>query len=136
MEQIGCAGGQVITGQVVEQNFVGGKMFWRAPLDYAQALVVFNSGAWRIYYHAPYNEGDPEYPCEDENTPPQSPPTPRRGFGAMWCDIPEIRGGLGNAIDVERGYTGAMQRFENGSMLRTDSGATYVFYDNGAWERW
>jgi hypothetical protein len=60
--------------------------------------------------------------------------TPRRGFGAMWCDIPENRNGLGNATDAERGFTGVMQRFENGSMLRTDSGAVYVFYDRGIWE--
>jgi hypothetical protein len=70
----------------------------------------------------------------DRSSPPQSPPTPRRGFGAMWCDIPEIRNGLGNATDAERGFTGVMQRFENGSMLRTDSGAVYVFYDRGIWE--
>jgi hypothetical protein len=131
---IGCASGQVLNGQVVEQNFAGGKMVWREPLDVAQALVLFDSGAWRIYQHAPYNEGDPEFPCVDENTPAQSPPTPRRGFGAMWCDIAEIRGGLGNATDGERSYTTAMQRFENGSMLRLDSGATVVLYDDDSWE--
>ena len=53
----------------------------------------------------------------------------------MWCDIAEIRAGLGNAIDCERGYTGTLQQFERGSMIRTDAGAEYVLYDSGRWER-
>ncbi|MCA9949459.1 MAG: serine/threonine protein kinase [Anaerolineales bacterium] len=132
--KIGCATGAVINGLVVEENFQSGKMFWREPLDYAQALVLFNNGTWRIFQHAPYNEGDPEYPCADANTPAQSPPTPRRGFGTMWCDIPAIRNGLGNAVDVEQGYTSSMQKFDNGSMLLTNNGTTYIFFANGAWE--
>ncbi|MFN2255637.1 MAG: hypothetical protein ACK2U6_15460 [Candidatus Promineifilaceae bacterium] len=134
LDEIGCASEQALSGQVVEQNFISGKMVWREPLDYGRALVFFNSGVWRTYYHAPYSEGDPEFPCVDEYTPAQSPPTPKRGFGAMWCDIPEIRSGLGNATDGEYSFTGAMQRFENGSMLHTAGGATVVFYDNGLWE--
>ena len=133
--EIGCAAGSTISGLVAEENFQSGKMFWREPLDYAQALVLFNNGTWRIFQHAPYNEGDPEYPCVDTNTPAQSPPTPRRGFGTMWCDIPAIRSGLGNAVDTERGYTGTMQHFENGTMLLTDYSTIYIFFDTGIWER-
>lgn len=133
--RIGCATGSVINGTIVEENFQSGKMFWREPIDFAQALVLFNNGTWQIFQHEPYEEGDPEYPCVDENTPPRSPPTPRRGFGTMWCDIPAIRNGLGNAIDAERAFTGAMQQFENGFMIHTDYNATYVFYNSGSWEQ-
>jgi hypothetical protein len=132
---IGCAAGQEMTGLVVEENFQYGKMFWREPVDLAQGLVLYNNGTWRIYPHAPFVEGSPEYSCVDANTPAQTPPTPKRGFGAMWCDIPEIRAGLGNATDTERGYSGAMQRFDNGFMIRTDTGGTFVFYAAGMWER-
>jgi len=118
---------------VVEENFQRGKMLWREPLDYAQALVLYSNGVWRLYQHEPFPEGGPEYSCTDANTPAQSPPTPRRGFGAMWCHIPEIRNGLGNAIDVERGFSGVMQRFENGFMVLTDTNAVYMFFDNGSW---
>jgi len=110
-------------------------MFWREPIDYAQALVVFNSGTWRIFRHTPFVEGSPEFPCADENTPAQSPPTPKRGFGTMWCDIPEIRSGLGNATDAERGFTGYMQQFDKGFMLQTDYGEIFIFYFNGVWEK-
>jgi hypothetical protein len=53
----------------------------------------------------------------------------------MWCDIAETRDHLGSAIDCERGYQGWMQQFENGSMLQTDGGIVYIFYDIGRWER-
>ena len=82
----------------------------------------------------PHVEGSPEFSCPDADTPSECPPTPRRGFGAMWCDTPEIRNRLGDATDCERGYTGSMQPFERAFMLRTDDGAIYVFYDNGRWE--
>jgi len=132
---IGCASGSAITGLVAEESFQGGKMFWREPVDYAQILVLFNDGTWQIVKHSPFVEGSPEFSCPDDNTPSQCPPTPKRGFGMVWCDTPEIRSRLGNATDCERGYQSPMQQFERGFMLQTDSGATYVFYDDGWWER-
>lgn len=53
----------------------------------------------------------------------------------MWCDIPEIRAGLGNATDCERGYWDVMQQFERGFMLQTDDGVIYVCYSDGRRER-
>ncbi len=134
-ERLGCAQGNAFSGLVAEETFEKGKMFWREPIDTAQALVLFNDGSWRIFTHAPYVEGSPEFPCVDANTPAQCPPTPKRGFGTMWCNIAEIRSGLGNALDCERGYQGDLQLFQRGSMLRTDTGAIYIFYDDGGWGR-
>ncbi len=133
--EIGCATGNVVNGAMAEENFERGKMFWREPIDHAQALVLFSNGTWRIYQHTPFVEGSPDFSCLDADTPPQCPPTPKRGFGMMWCDIPEIRNGLGNATDCERGYQGIMQQFERGFMLQTDNGSTYVFHNDGRWER-
>ncbi len=136
-EKIGCAQSVLMSDTVVEENFQNGKMFWRKPIDYEQILVLFNDGSWKLFQHAPYVEGSPEYSCVDSNTPPRSPPTPRRGFGLVWCDIPEIRASLANATDEERGYTGYMQDFDNGFMIQTDKRANFVFYGSGsgAWER-
>ena len=133
--RLGCAQGSAFSGLIAEETFEGGKMFWREPIDTAQALVLFNDGSWRIFTHAPYVEGSPEFPCADANTPAQCPPTPKRGFGTMWCDIPEIRNRLGNALDCERGYQGTLQQFNHGSALRTDTGTIYVFYNDGTWQR-
>jgi hypothetical protein len=135
-ERLGCAQGDAFSGLIAEETFEGGKMFWREPIDTAQALVLFNDGAWRIFTHTPYIEGSPEFSCVNANTPAQCPPTPKRGFGMMWCDIPEIRNALGNALDCERGYQGSLQRFDGGSALHTDTDSIYVFYADGSWERW
>ncbi len=134
-ESLGCATGPPVQSLIAEESFEGGKMFWREPIDDAQALVLYNDGTWKIYAHTPWEEGSPEFSCPDAETPSQCPPTPKRGFGAMWCDISEIRSRLGNATDCERGYQGSMQVFDRGSMLKTDTGAVYVFYDGGYWER-
>lgn len=132
--ELGCATRNAITGLIAEENFERGKMFWREPIDEAQALVLFDNKTWRVFQHAPFVEGSPDFSCPDTNTPSQCPPTPKRGFGMMWCDILEIRSGLGNAIDCEHSYQGAMQDFERGFMLQTDSGVNYVFYSDGRWE--
>jgi serine/threonine-protein kinase len=132
---VGCASGQVIVGLVAEENFIGGKMLWREPIDAAQILTLFNDGTWQVVEHSPYVEGSPEFSCPDADTPSKCPPTPKRGFGMVWCDTPEIRSRLGNATDCERGYQGVMQQFERGFMLQTDTGVVYVLYNDRRWER-
>jgi hypothetical protein len=133
--RLGCAVGPAARGLIAEENFVSGKMFWREPVDRAQVLVLFGNGTWKIYRHTPFVEGSPEFKCVDSTTPAQSPPTPKRGFGTVWCDVPEVRRALGNAVDEERGYQGDLQSFERGFALRTDAGQVYVFYNDGRWER-
>jgi len=134
-ETIGCATNNALTGFIVEENFEGGRMFWREPIDYAQILALFSDGTWQIVKHSPFIEGSPEFSCPDADTPSRCPPTPKRGFGMVWCDTPEVSARLGNALDCERGYQGSMQQLERGFMLQTDSKAVYVFYDDGRWER-
>ena len=134
-DRTGCATSAAIEGLVAEENFDGGKMFWREPLDYAQVMMLLNNGTWQIVKHAPFVEGSPDFKCPDANTPERCPPTPKRGFGMVWCDVPHVRSSLGNATDCERGYRGTMQTFDRGSVLRSDDGTIYVFYAGGGWER-
>lgn len=110
-------------------------MFWREPIDAGQALVLYRDGTMQIVKHSSYVEGSPEFACLDAKTPAQCPPTPKRGFGLIWCDVSGVRNRLGKALDCERGYQGRMQQFERGFMLRTDAGAIYVVYNDGRWER-
>ena len=133
-ERLGCALGQPFSHSGAEERFEFGLMFWRSDsIDYGQALVAFNNGTWRIFGHTPYVEGSGDFKCIDANTPPECPPTPRRGFGMMWCDISAIRGGLGNAVECERAYNGLQQEFQRGFLLRTASG-TFVFLNDGTWQ--
>lgn len=133
---VGCASTYAVRGLVAEENFESGKMFWREPVDYAQVLVLFNDGTWQILPHSPFVEGSPDFSCPDANTPSECPPTPKRGFGMVWCDTPSLRERLGSATDCERGYQGWMQQFEWAFMLQTGSGAVIVFYSDNQWERW
>lgn len=130
----GCPTAPAITALAAEERFERGYMFWREPIDTAHALVALDTGGWQRFSHMPFGANDPEFGCIDANTPPQCPPTPKRGFGKMWCDIPAIRQGLGNATNCERGYQGTMQTFEHAFMLGNDQGRVFVFYENGAWE--
>ena len=132
---LGCATGRAFNGTIVVEEFVGGQMIWREPIDTAQALVLFNTGRWQIFRHAPYVEGSAEFACLAPDVPAACPPTPKRGFGLMWCDIAAIRSGLGKATTCEDSYTGAMQNFERGFMLRAMHGAILVFYEDGRWEQ-
>jgi hypothetical protein len=132
-DTLGCATGRVLNGTIVVEEFVVGQMIWREPIDTAQALVLFNTGTWQIFKHAPYVEGSPEFACLAPDVPAACPPTPKRGFGMMWCDIAAIRSGLGKATTCEESYTGAMQNFERGFMLRAINGKVYVLYDDGQW---
>jgi serine/threonine protein kinase len=134
-EVLGCATGAALSGQIVEQNFVGGQLVWREPIDNAQAVVLYRDGTGRIVRHAPFVEGSPEYACLDTETPAECPPTPRRGFGQIWCDAPDVRNQLGAALDCERSYASWLQPFEQGFALLSDNGLAYLVYNNGQWER-
>jgi hypothetical protein len=106
-------------------------MIWREDNDYIYAL--YNNGAWGAYENIWY-EGDPQYSCPDI-APSQSPPTPLRGFGKIWCTHANVRNGLGNAVAGEQGNDSTVQTFELGTVLRTGGGSTYILYKNGTWTR-
>jgi hypothetical protein len=131
--EIGCQTGGAFRGFAAEEHFEGGIMLWREDLDHARSPVLYNDGTWRYYAHTPFVEGSPEFSCVDANTPAQCPPTPKRGFGMMWCDIPELRQRLGDAVDCERGFDATMQSFTEGFLLQNDRGQLYALFDDGTW---
>lgn len=116
---------------MAEEHFERGRMFWREDTD---AILVQYANRTLVSYQDIWRDGDPEYSCP-ESTPMQSPPTPIRGFGKIWCTYEAVRTGLGWATDHERGFHGSVQDFERGSIIRTDTGMTYVLYGNGWWEQ-
>ena len=130
-ERLGCAVNQSHTTWIAEEHFERGWMLWREDTDLI--CVLYNNGRW-AWYQDIWHEGDPDYSCSD-SAPMESPPTPIRGFGKIWCTYEPVRSGLGWTTDNERGYHGTAQDFERGSIIRTDGGTTYVLYDDGWWER-
>jgi hypothetical protein len=133
-QRIGCKRGDAFRGLVAEERFEGGTMLWREAFDHARSPVLFSDGTWRFYSHTPFVEGSPDFSCLDANTLAQCPPTPIRGFGMMWCNLPDLRQRLGNALDCERGYQATMQTFDEGFMLRNDHGTIYILFDDGTWQ--
>ena len=130
-ERLGCAVNQSHTTWMAEEHFERGLMFWREDTD--SLSVLYNKGAWAAYSDI-WREGDPDYSCPD-SAPTESPPTPLRGFGKIWCTYEPVRSGLGWATDGERGYYATAQDFERGSIVRTDGGTTYLLYGDGWWEQ-
>ena len=127
-DKFGCATNAAHGSWMAEETFQQGRTLWRQDWE-KYVIVLYNSGSWGNYL-GDWQEGEPEFSCGPES----SPPTPKRGFGRVWCKYPEVRSGLGNATTQERGFNGTVQDFERGFILRTDSGETYVTYSGDGWE--
>lgn len=127
-DRLGCPSnsGSGSVGMAME-SFDNGFMIWREDND--RIYVFYNSGAWARFDDT-WQEGDPDFSCGTE----ASPPTPKRGFGRVWCTHNSVRNGLGNAREHEWGGTGATQDFERGTILLGPDGRTYVLYgDTSTW---
>jgi serine/threonine protein kinase, bacterial len=125
--RLGCAQSRASTSGAAEEIFQNGRMYWREDND--QIYVLYKSGRWEVHRDI-WNDGDPDYSCGTTETPP----TPIRGFGKIWCTFASVRNGLGNATEGERGLTVTVQQFDNGFIVQTDN-RTLVFYNDGTWER-
>jgi hypothetical protein len=127
--RLGCAVNEAHVSWMAQEYFERGQMFWRKDDD--TMIVLYGTGAWEVYADI-WQEGDPQYSCPGI-APSETPPTPLRGFGKIWCTYEAVRNGLGWATDYERGFDGTVQDFERGAILRTDGGENYVLYGDGNW---
>jgi hypothetical protein len=132
IESLGCpvAG----TGQPVamaEQTFEGGWMLWRGDPARIWVLPV---GRRFLEFEDTWDPTQPVYACPDL-APTQTPPTPQRGFGKVWCLEEGIREMLGQATGEERAFETDPQAFEGGVILATGEGVTYVLNSRSDWER-
>lgn len=125
--QLGCPISNAWNTWTAIESFERGYMFWRQDND--KIYVMYNSGSWGRYDDI-WTESDPSFTCGT----PQSPPTPQRGFGKIWCTRSEVRQGLGNATDGEYGETTLTQAFTNGLIWQTPAGR-YVLLNDGTWRR-
>ena len=130
--RLGCPVGAWKTS-IVEESFERGWMFWRSDTREIYALAY----GWPYARFADtWEESQPEYTCPDSD-PRQTPPTPKRGFGKVWCnpDNAYVRDRLGNATGEERAFEASVQAFDRGLIFSTDRGATYILPSAAdAWE--
>ncbi|MGD2206542.1 MAG: hypothetical protein PVH17_07160, partial [Anaerolineae bacterium] len=129
--------------QDAEQAFDNGHMFWRADND--RAYVVYEKGPPNGTYQSftgMWSEGDPEYSCPA--SPPPGKVQPKRGFGAVWCDLGGPGSPIGWGLGEERGFGPGngdplVQSFERGVIFRDSDGKTtgrsYIFFADGSFVR-
>jgi len=104
----------------VVQNFEHGLMFWRSDTDQIFALWTADGRRhWRAVEDA-FEEGEMEK--DPAITAPGGLRQPERGFGKAWRIYPDLREGLGWALEKERKINARTQAFERGQV--TELGLT------------
>jgi hypothetical protein len=117
---------------MAEQSFEGGWMFWRGDTSEIYALPLAKPYG---RFDDTWDESQPVYSCP-KLAPSQTPPTPQRGFGLVWCNEPLVREGLGDAASSERLFEATLQEFDSGLIFSTDQGVTYILESqSNGWER-
>jgi hypothetical protein len=132
---LGCPAAGATSLKTSFEPFEHGFMFWR---DDTRHVYVFYKAdnTWQEFPDT-YVDGEPEYVCPDANTPSTNPPTPRRGFGKVWCTQPGVRSKLGRSLGDEIGNDRTVQDFQSGSMalISEYSNAPLALYkDTGHWQ--
>ena len=127
-ERIGCPLHSTSATDAAIEPFERGVMIWRK--DASRHYVVANDGGWRDYPDT-FREGDPQYSCT-HLVRSESPPTPVRGFGRVWCENADVRQRLGDAVQAEWAERMTTQAFVRGLMIKTSRG-TYVLFHDGGW---
>jgi hypothetical protein len=129
-ERLGCPVNQGDIILSAEESFENGYMFWREDTD--RIYAIYEDHTWQDFADIWY-EGDPEFSCP-EIAPSTSPPTPKRGFGKIWCVKPGVRDKLGWALEEEKGANRWVQDFERGVMIISDYIGIAILYDDGIWQ--
>jgi hypothetical protein len=113
-ELLGCPNRPEASVSTSYEPFANGFMVWRG--DTRRVIVFHQNGEWQEFADT-WVEGQPDYSCTDAYTPAQTPPTPHRGFGKVWCMQPGVRERLGAALQDEMGNDRPVQDFEKGALM-------------------
>ena len=128
-DRVGCPARPEIWIWAAEEPFEGGYMIWRG--DTQRIYALYDDGTWQDFADT-WHEGDPEYTCPEVG-PTDSPPTPKRGFGKVWCLNSHVRDKLGWALEKEQGTERWVQDFDRGKMVHIYGVGTVALYDDGTW---
>lgn len=102
-----------------------------------QIYALFPDGVWRAYVDT-WTEEMPDFSCNPLAGDPTSPPLPRRGFGKVWCDNPNVRDQMGT-ISVEERLCqhSVIQLFERGRVIACFEDATiryFKLFNDNTWQ--
>lgn len=139
-------GPEISDRNFARQYFERGLMFWWDTPDGSDYIWAMDSSAssdlqrgtsWHRYDDT-WSGGD-EYSCDQARS--NGDKGPRRGFGQVWCERPELQKRLGNPREGEAGSDGIppyahVQFFQGGVMLYNPINAeVFVLFDQGDWQR-
>lgn len=134
LDQLGCP----ITAEshnslpLAKQRFERGTLIWHSHTSEIYALP---NGHLFAQFPNAWDENMPAYSCP-EIAPSQTPPTPVRGFGVVWCQNEVVRQQLGNAIGEEQSVIAVWQAFTFGAIFGVYEQDTYLLdYQTGIWEQ-
>jgi hypothetical protein len=130
-QQIGCpVGNPPLTASVASasQVYERGEMFWLAGPP-GVIYVLFNTGRFQRYDDTYNSASDP---ISGGETPPSGLLEPIRGFGKVWRSFPDVRNGLGWALQEESGGQATTQQFDRGVMLHLPQRGLIIILVNDA----
>lgn len=110
---LGCSQGGTLNYGAAVQKFERGMMIYMATTP-AVIYVVYNNGRWSQYADTFVDGTDP---VSGGEMAPSGLFEPIRGFGKVWRNNADVRGGLGWATGTETGTTATVLYFERGQMI-------------------
>lgn len=129
--RLGWATGEASTTFAAQESFERGIMFWREDTDEIYVLVY--GGDWQVYTDT-WEEGMDEYSCSSA-APRETPPTPKRGIGKVWCQqLGGSNATIGWATNDEQGYYAHWRSFEHGLMWQSLDEYIHVLHEDSSWE--
>lgn len=136
---MGCALEPAIFDPVAINEFGPGPDFDRFMLWFGhegQIYVLRPDKSWQTYPDT-WSEDQPTFACNPLGGEENSPPLPRRGFGKLWCENPELQTVMGTVTREERlcQHT-VLQPFQNGRLLACYEDATIRYFrvmDDHSW---
>jgi hypothetical protein len=140
-QRMGCATEAAIFDPIAINEFGDAQPSDRFMLWFSHEKTIYvllPDGTYQTYEDTWVEGVDPTYPCNPLGGEEDSPPLPRRGFGKLWCNNPELQEILGAVPREERLCQYAvMQRFQRGRLLACFEDATIRYFrilDDGKWD--
>lgn len=135
--ELGCPINQAHTHESASQDFERGFLLWRVNPD--QVYVMYDDGRLGFYPMSRYPEDVRQHPPggDPDIQPPPGFQQPVRGFGLIWRDNPEVREGVGWAVEGEARadwyYGFEAQDFVGGTIIHECRMGVRVLLSSGMW---
>ncbi len=140
-ERMGCPVAEAVLDDVAINEFGEAQPPDRFMLWFSHEQRIYTllpDGTYISFDDTWVEDVDPTYSCNPTDEEPDSPPLPRRGFGKIWCENPQVQAVMGFVPREERlCQHSVLQAFTNGRLLACFEDATIRYFrllNNGTWD--